>query len=423
MIIIGFLKKVKKKLYGKHHSQKCDKCNNPATRTTTTKDGKDLHLCSNCYILLQLIMMVENRVFEKTLLERAFQQYRHAQGAKDFIGAVISFEEIIAKIEDLIEEYHLRILSSSEEEAAKSYLKLITDFLDVLAEVHDRAGRSSFLANRFSPASPTYTIAIEHFIKAIQNKLPFRYGSPGLEKEINRWARESGKAKDMPLLEIPRPVRLLQTSKLEPMINFNELASKLGQADGLMLLNTYVRYQNDIVWFAGCYHLLGQSLMKFGLLRRGGFLGRSSNEIHKRKLLLERLQTNVFSHAEEVYRLALWCIEKLPISDVTYNLRKGYGTGLFDLGICLFKQARFQESLELFKKALEIYSEKEKKWPAPPNSDVGKADCQLYSAKCYLMLNEKKAAMHLAKIALEMSKKLYIQDNVKEAEHLLERLS
>lgn len=133
---------------------------------------------------------------------------------------------------------------------------------------------------------------------------------------------------------------------IAPVIEFNDLARKLGaeyEGYSLMLINTYARYRTDIVWFSWCYHLLGQSLVQFGLTSRQGCSARSEEEMQRRKALVNPLIPVVFLAGEEVYRLALWCIEKLSDSEATYDLRTAYGIGLFDLGVCLYKQARWKD--------------------------------------------------------------------------------
>lgn len=113
--------------------------------------------------------------------------------------------EIIDKIEDLIEKYYLKALTSSEPKAARGYIKLITDFLDVYSEMHYLAGKCSFLANRFSVTTPAYVVGIEHLLRAVQNRLQFKYAYPELKELHERWAKGFQSIRDMPLLEIPRP--------------------------------------------------------------------------------------------------------------------------------------------------------------------------------------------------------------------------
>lgn len=422
---LDFFKLVKGNSRMQKDAQKCEKCGKRATRLATFKNGREIHLCSNCWFASQLTLMVENKIIDGLMLNEAFQKYNNARSAKDHVRATFLFENMIEKIETLIVDYYQKMFSCSDSKKAASYLSLINDFLDVYTEMQMFAARSSFVANKLLLADLFHIVIIEHLIKAIQNRLNFRYFSPSITERFEKSATRSGALKDLPLLEIKRPLKTLLISGIKPLVNFDAIASKFGDEEKLSLMNTYVRYERDICWFAEAYNLLGQSLLKIGFLGAGRiiFYGTNQEEAKRRQILLERLLPNIFCHAEEVYRLALWCSEQLPLSEETYHLKVGYGTGLFDLGISIFAQRRFQEALTCFEKALKVYKGEEKECPAPLNVDIGKADCYLYMAECYAEIGQKEKARNNANIALELARKSFISDNVIKAKRLLARLN
>ncbi len=416
---MGFFKKLKKLSEGKLRSLKCDQCNNQATRTMSRKDGKEVHLCSNCYVIMYLGMMVQRQLFEQSLLHKAFS----ARKSGKFGEALVAFEIIVEKIEKLIEDHYKRLISPSKsQDEKKSVGSILLDFLDVYSYIHFQAGSCAFQASQSASLRFDHLradiISIEHLLKAIQNKLPYRYLTchgkfePGMAME------------DLPLTDISRPFNVLKTCEISPIIDFEKLKLELipSEADQGVLVSNIIRYHNDLLWFAECYTALGKSLLHLGTFPRQVFIARNDSEAASRTELAKKIVPHALALAFEVFGLSRECIEKLPVTEETFRQRAAYGTTFFDEGVCLSKQKRFTESTKHFMRALSIYKSRDHNWPPPPNAELGITDCYLHIGECHVALgNDEQARKNLEK-CLKTSKNLGVQDNIKRAKELLQKL-
>lgn len=416
---MGFLGKLQEKSLGQASAaKKCERCGKQASKEITRQEGGKMSLCANCYVITYLAIMVQKRILDVTLFNSAFS----ARETGRFRDALVSFQTITKNIEKLILECETKMTSiTANDQERRSARTLLLDFLDVYRYVHLKAGQCAFETSQIAEHNfdaAADIVAIEHLIKAIQNRLPYKY----LDKKSE--IKPGTKKDEVPWLEMKTPVILLRTIGIPPAVNFEsfklELDNKAQEIDDAILMANLPRYQNDLIFSAECEITLGKSLLHLGSYPKQGVFGGTEDE-SARKAGLANLAANAFFLGAEVLDLAREHIERLPITEETFKFRVAYGTVLFDLGMCFFKQKQYENAIGQFEKALRIYSGKDK-WPSPRNAELGIADCYLYLGQAEAASHKSKQARDHLETSLKISTKLDIRDNVQRARALLEEI-
>jgi tetratricopeptide (TPR) repeat protein len=311
---------------------------------------------------------------------------------------------------------------TANDDERRSARTLLIDFLDVYRYVHLKAGQCAFEASQIAEhnhGAAVDTVAIEHLIKAIQNRLPYKY----LDEKIEM---EPGTKKDeLPWLEMKTPVTILRTSGIMPVVNFEsfkiELDSKAQEVDDALLVANLPRYRNDMIFSVECEITLGKSLLHLGSYPKQGFFGVTEDDAVRKADLAKKLTTTAFFFGAEALDFAREHIEKLPITEETFKFRVAYGTVLFDRGVCFFKQKQYENSIGQFEKALRIYSDKDR-WPSPTNAELGIADCYLYLGQAEAAAGKSKQARDHLETSLKISTKLDIKDNIQKARAVMQEI-
>jgi tetratricopeptide (TPR) repeat protein len=418
---------------------KCDKCDSPGLRSISNGPGEQSNLCMDCTALSLIEALIKSSTLENGLLYEAVMMDR----AGRFDQAAVSFEKIAKKTCEVL-EYYLKSLADSldDEDLDSSKLVLLFDLVDTCSYAQKKTAGFAYKAceDAIDKSEPVLGItAVEHFVKVIQSHTPFTYVASQDAKD--------GPEKDVSLVDIPRPKRILEMCELPSIVDFDLIRSKRAIRAKRSMIAYSARYQSDLVSLAVTYHLLGRSLVFLGrprqaLISKGEEIeekrkalptdaaGHPILVIHtgtealarRREALVRRLVPQIDSLAIELFVMTRECLEMLPAEQHRSDACRRYGSTLFEEGVCYRRQGKLGEATASFQKALKIYENREE-WPPPPNAELGMADCHLYIAECLVAQGKNEEAKNHIGESLKISTILGVKDNVERANALLKRIS